>query len=78
LARDPRQPLTFFSQGNKLKYGLTLRRGLILLAVVTLAALAYLIFAPLGLLWLYRTGGWDSWSKVLDGHVTDQGSAVFI
>ena len=62
---------------NQLKQVFTMRRGVVLLAVVMLAALAYLVFAPMGLLWLYRTGGWDSWATVLNGQVTEEGAVAF-
>jgi hypothetical protein len=54
-----------------------MRLGSIVLAVVVLAGLLYYAFMPLGLVWFLRTGGWDKWSKVLDGHVTDKGAVVF-
>lgn len=57
--------------------GFTMKRGLLVLAVAILAMLLYFVFEPFGLLWLLRTGGWDSWSKVLDGRVTDNGAVVF-
>lgn len=56
---------------------MTVRRGLILSAIAIAAVVLYLLFKPLGLLWLYRTGGWDSWSKAIEGRVTDNGAAVF-
>jgi hypothetical protein len=41
------------------------------------AGLLYLLFRPTGLIWLIRTGGWDSWSKVLPGEVSDTGSVLY-
>ena len=54
-----------------------MRLASIVLAVVVLAGLLYYAFMPLGLAWFLRTGGWDSWSKVLEGHVTDRGAVAF-
>lgn len=54
-----------------------MRHTIVVSAAVLLALLLYWLFKPLGLIWFLRTGGWDSWSKVLDGHLTDGGAVVF-
>jgi hypothetical protein len=41
------------------------------------AGVMYLLFRPTGLIWLIRTGGWDSWSEVLTGETTDSGSVFY-
>lgn len=45
------------------------------ISIITLIfiILCWFVFRPYGLLWLFRTGGWDSWSKVLKGNVTSTG-----
>lgn len=41
------------------------------------AGFLYFLCQPLGLLWFFQTGGWDSWSKVLPGDVTNDGSVLY-
>jgi hypothetical protein len=54
-----------------------MRLGGVVLAVVIVAALLYYAFMPLGFLWFLRTGGWDSWSKIVEGQVTGKGAVAF-
>jgi hypothetical protein len=53
------------------------RRWLFVVGVCLAGGIAYLLFAPLGLIWFLRTGGWDKWSKVLHGDVAADGSVLY-
>jgi hypothetical protein len=53
------------------------KRSLIFIGVTIGCGFLYLLFKPLGLIWLVRTGGWDSWSKTLSGQIVDDGSVVY-
>ncbi len=53
------------------------KRSFIATGIFLAAGLLYFLFKPLGLLWLLRTGGWDEWSKVLSGDVSDDGSVLY-
>jgi len=53
------------------------RRWLFVVGVCLAGGIAYFLFAPLGLIWFLRTGGWDSWSKVLHGDVAADGSVLY-
>ena len=54
-----------------------MRLGCIVLAAVLLAGFLYYAFMPLGLVWFLRTGGWDKWRKMLEGHITAEGAVAF-
>lgn len=53
------------------------KRSFIAIGIFLAAGFLYLLFKPLGLLWFLRTGGWDSWSRVLPGDATDDGSVLY-
>jgi len=53
------------------------KRACIASGIFCAAGFLYLLFNPLGLIWLKRTGGWDSWNKVLPGELTDDGAVLY-
>ena len=54
-----------------------MKHWFVIVGVCLAGGIAYFLFAPLGLIWFLRTGGWDSWSKVLHGDVAADGSVLY-